>query len=353
MTGSCVACGLPAHPLIAPLDDSGVCRQCREYRPIEYLGRDRLQSLLDTSRNPGGKYDCIVNISGGRDSAYTLLAMVRDYGMRALAVNYANPFTHEQAKRNITNMVRALGVDLVQFSFPGRLHERILAHNIRTWFRRPDPAMVPVICIGCKIIWPEIVKIARRNGVRCIVNGGNPYEYTSFKKLLLGVPAGAGLAETYLGNLRGLLAGALGNLAYLDPRYLATTAKAYLFSNQYAIGSRLTGQRLRAIDLFHYVPWDENTVLSRIRRELGWDHPHGSGSSWRFDCAIGHLKDYMYMMTLGLTEKNDFYAKAVREGMMTLRQALARLREENAIDYASIRGVLSTAGSDDIPIATL
>jgi len=347
----CIKCGLPAHPLIAPQDGRGVCRQCRDYRKIEYLGRDRLLALLDASRNPRGKYDCIVNVSGGRDSAYTLLALVRDYGMRALAVNYANPFTHEQAKRNITDMVSALAVDLVQFSFPGRLHERILAHNIRTWFQRPDPAMVPVICIGCKIIWPEIVKIANTHGVTCIINGGNPYEYTSFKKLLLGVPEGAGLAETYLKNVRGLLAGALGNLAYLDPRYLATTAKAYLFNNQYALGSRLTGKRLRAIDLFHYVPWDEATVLHRIRRELGWDHPRGSGSSWRFDCAIGHLKDYMYLTTLGLTEKNDFYAKTVREGVMTRRQALARLRTENRVQCDRIRELLSSVGISDITIA--
>ena len=344
----CLKCGLPAHPLIAPLDKASVCRQCREYQPIKYLGRERLAGLLDTFRNGQGKYDCIVNISGGRDSAFTLLTLAKDFGMRVLAVNYANPFTHEQAKRNIAAMTAALKVDLEQFGFPGQLHEKLLRHNIRAWFKKPSAAMAPVICIGCKIIWPEIIRIAKRNGVRCIVNGGNPYEYTSFKKLLLGVSAGAGLAETYLKNLKGLLSQAAANLSYLDPRYLATTAKAYLFSNQYALGSRLLGAQLQYIDLFHYIPWEEQTVLSRITNELGWDYPHESGSTWRFDCKIGHLKDYMYLRTIGQTEKNDFYAKTIREGLMTRQAAMERLRSENHVQYDQIREVFAAAGIDGI-----
>jgi hypothetical protein len=63
------------------------------------------------------------------------------------------------------------------------------------------------------------------------------------------------------------------------------------------------------LDFFHYVPWEEAKVISRIQEELDWDYPRELPSTWRFGCRIAHLKDYMYLMSLGVTEKDGFYAK--------------------------------------------
>jgi len=224
-----------------------------------------------------------------------LLKLAKDYSLKVLAVNYENPFTDPQAKKNIVNAVSTLGIKLIQFSFKNYRHEKILRNNILTWFKNPSAAMVPVICIGCKIIWPRILKIAKEHGVKLIVNGGNPYEYTSFKKELLGVRSSSELEKTYLFNIVGLINESIRNSRYLNLRYLPMTLKAFLFSNQYAIGSRVFGHGIRRIDLFHYLEWDEKTVLTRIQDELDWDCPQESHGTWRFDCQISHLKDFLYL----------------------------------------------------------
>jgi tRNA(Ile)-lysidine synthase TilS/MesJ len=332
---------MPSRPPLISLDNEGVCNYCRNHQAITFKGEEPLIRILKESRNKRNKYDCMVNISGGRDSSYTLLSLVRDYRMRVLAVNYANPFTDEQAKKNIENMVRILGVDFIQFNLKHYIHEKILRNNILTWFKNPSAAMVPTICIGCKIIWPEMLKIARKNQIKCIVNGGNPYEYTSFKRELLGISMNANLKWTYFANIRGLFRESLKNLSYLNPRYLPVTLKGYLFGNQYAIGSRLFARSIRGIDFFHYIPWNENKIISRIRDELDWDYPRNLNSTWRFDCNIAHLKDFMYLKTLGITEKDDFYSKMIRERQITREQGLTRIKNENRLHLDLIYDVFS------------
>jgi len=263
-----------------------------------------------------------------------------------------NPFTDNQASTNIENMVKALDVDIVRFSITSNIHKACFRHNLITWFKNPSPAMVPMMCIGCKIIWKDILQIAKHYHISLIINGGNPYEYTSFKKELLDVSHSENLATTYFKNIRGLVKETLRNSSYLMPKYVPTLLKGYLFNNQYSIGSRLLGKTIKRIDLFHFIEWNEDEIISRITRELNWDYPRHLASTWRFDCKIGHLKDYMYMKTLGMTEKDDFYAKLVREGLMSRKAALQRLNVENQIHMDIIEDILtdSELSIESIPI---
>lgn len=337
----CATCVLPSTTPGIVFDTKSVCNYCTTYERFRYQGEQNLLDTLDAHRNTEKKYECMVNVSGGRDSAYTLLKIKKDYGMKVLAVNYKNPFTHIQATKNIRNMVKALGVDLVTFRHKSHIHESCFKNNLIAWFKNPSPAMVPMMCIGCKIIWKEIIAIARRYDISMIINGGNPHEYTSFKKELLHVSQQEGLTSTYVKNIRGLVMESVKNLSYLKPQYVPVLLKGYLFANQYSIGTRLYGKGIERVDLFHYIEWNEKEIISRITEELQWDYPHDLDSTWRFDCKIGHLKDFMYTKTLHMTEKDDFYAKLVREGLISRNKALERLCTENKLHLNIVREILS------------
>jgi hypothetical protein len=347
----CQRCVMPSIPNLISINGDGICQQCRDYDPFHNKGEEALLKVLESHKDRRNRYDCMVTVSGGRDSAFALLKLVKDYKMRVLAVNYENPFVDEQASANIENMVKKLRVPLLQFHLKGNIHERILKNNIMAWFQKPSPAMVPVICIGCKIIWPRIMKIAQEQNIRCIVNGGNPYEYTAFKKQLLGVSQNAGLVSTYFFNAFRLAKEALHNVSYIKPEYLPFTIAGFLFANQYAIGSRLLGFKLDKIDLFHYIPWEENVVLARIQDELDWRYPEALHSSWRFDCRLSHLKDLMYLISLGVTEKDDFYSKLVREAKMSREEALERVRLENEVPLNIIEGIFRQLGIHQIHVS--
>lgn len=72
-----------------------------------------LDKLLSKIKNEGiGKpYDCIVGVSGGVDSSYTLLK-VKELGLRPLAVHMDNGWNSELATNNIHNLIEGLNVDL-------------------------------------------------------------------------------------------------------------------------------------------------------------------------------------------------------------------------------------------------
>ncbi len=109
----CTTCILPeSYPNIT-FDDRGECNYCKNYTRISYLGSDKLKADLMAARSKKGKYDCIVPISGGKDSTYVLYQITRIYGLRALAFNYDNGVTHPQAQENVRTIAEKLGVDLV------------------------------------------------------------------------------------------------------------------------------------------------------------------------------------------------------------------------------------------------
>jgi hypothetical protein len=343
----CSRCVLPESTPQISFDKDGVCNYCREYQRLQYQGEAELVKFLDSHRRKNSKYDCIVTISGGRDSTYTLLRLVKDYKMKVLVVNYENPFAHPQAKANIENAVKILGVDLQRFKLKNKIHERTFKNNVNAWFRKPNPGLVPMMCVACKNLWWEILKIAKENDIHCVISGGNRFEEVSFKKVLLNTSAGEGAETALIKEIYGLLKTTSRNLAYFKPRFLPTLIKGYLFGNPYALGSRIFKRGVEGKDLFFYIPWSEEEVVSRITSELDWDYPREYHSTWRFDCRLGHMKDYMYLKTLGLTEKDDYYSKMVRERLMTREEALIRLNIENVIPLGEIRELLKKAGIED------
>jgi len=343
----CTRCVLPDQTPNIIFDEDGVCNYCHTYQRFSYKGEADLREVLDTVRSTEGEYDCVVGLSGGRDSSYLLLKLVKDYDMRVLAVNYENPFTVPQARANIENAIKALNVDLVQFGDKNDRHKRVFRKTVKAWFKNPSPALIPIVCIGCKPAWFEIYKIAKQRGVCCIASGGNPFEVISFKKELVGISRDEAPERAffkYVYSLREILK----NSAYFSPICLQTLMKSYLFGNPYSIGLRLYERNMTWVEMFNYIVWDEREIEPRIKSELGWESPTHLESSWRFDCRVKHLVDFMYIKTLGMTDKDDFYAKMVREGLMKREDALRRLQSENKLYMDEIELLLEQAGFEDV-----
>ena len=340
----CSKCVLPETTPNISFDEDGVCNYCHSYKNFKYEGEEKLLELLYSQKRKNSKYDFVMGLSGGRDSSYALLKVVKDYGMKVLAVNYENPFVDPQAKKNIDNIVDILNIDIVKFKLKRNIHERTFKHNLQTWLKKPSAGLVPMMCIACKTILPGIIKCAKKYGVKCIILGGNPYEYTSFKKELLNVSRDQSYESTSVQSIFGVIRESLKNPRYYHPKCIPTLIKGYLYTDPYSLGPRFFASDIKFIDLFHYIPWIEKDVISRIMAELKWDYPRNFKSNWRFDCRIGHLKDFLYMNTLCMTEKDDLYSKMIRERMITRIDALNRLKLENKIYHKEIEELLNEIG---------
>ena len=117
----CRRCVMDTTAASITFDHDGVCNFCSEflerYEVINSL--DELQKSVRLNEfvqkvkksGKGRKYDCIVGVSGGVDSSWTLVE-VKKLGLRPLAVHMDNGWNSELAQKNISNLIKSLGVDL-------------------------------------------------------------------------------------------------------------------------------------------------------------------------------------------------------------------------------------------------
>ena len=117
----CSKCILTAEYPNIEFDENGVCNYCNYYEKIQtqltdfdQLGKS-FQQRIEHHRGSGKKYDCLVGLSGGKDSSYVLYYLVRKCGLRVLAYTGDNGFLTEYAFDNIRRVVNKLDVDHLFF----------------------------------------------------------------------------------------------------------------------------------------------------------------------------------------------------------------------------------------------
>src|SRR4051812_29762983 len=100
------------------LDGEGLCNACRSYEARKVVDWDerknQLMQVLEKYRRDAGNWDCIVPVSGGKDSTYQVVRMLQ-LGLNPLCVTSTTCDLSTLGRQNIENLKR-LGVDYVEFS---------------------------------------------------------------------------------------------------------------------------------------------------------------------------------------------------------------------------------------------
>jgi hypothetical protein len=341
----CKKCVLPENYPGIEFNEQGVCRYCATHRERRYLGgealRQRIESFLEGKEDRNRDYDCVLGVSGGRDSTYLLHYLVKALDLRVLAYFSDNGFTPEQTRQNLRNTTDILGVELVTEE---QDHLRkCLKHHVLSWMHRPSPAMIGVLCTGCRLGMDlGIYNCARKNEIPVIVMGGTPFESRGYKTSIMRAnPKSSKHSSFVLGYLSQV---ARNPTWALNPTCLVTQIREYYYHYYRKIATRTDGDILRVSPFASYIRWKEDEIVSTIKSELEWEkNPHVE-SSWRGDCDVALLKSYLYRRTLGFNDKDDGLSSLIRDGQISREEALERLEKEGEIPEAVIEGVLAKLG---------
>lgn len=117
----CARCLYPAnHPLNIVIGDDGICSGCRVHEEKDVLDwterRQKLASILDQYRSRTGRtFDCIVPVTGGRDSHFIVDTIKREFGMNPLLVSYNQHYNTALGIRNLSYLRTQTDCDFVQF----------------------------------------------------------------------------------------------------------------------------------------------------------------------------------------------------------------------------------------------
>lgn len=117
----CCRCVLPSTKPGLKLDEQGVCSACRSVELKHTIDWDARAAALTSMCNEirgsnGNGYECIVPVSGGKDSCYQAYMMSQVYKLKTLAVVVVPHLQTVEGIENLNALVSGLGVDLIKIS---------------------------------------------------------------------------------------------------------------------------------------------------------------------------------------------------------------------------------------------
>ncbi len=84
-----------------------------------------VEELKKICKDSPGKYDCMVGMTGGKDSTYLLYYTTEVLKLRPLAVNYDTGFMTEEVVENMINATDQLGVDFIRYRVDGKFLRKL------------------------------------------------------------------------------------------------------------------------------------------------------------------------------------------------------------------------------------
>ena len=92
----CSKCVYPFATVNLNIEDDGVCSSCRTFEAFEKIPeenwakrKDKLKEIIEASRKKNqSNYDCLIPVSGGKDSYYQAHVLIEDFGLKPLLMTY-------------------------------------------------------------------------------------------------------------------------------------------------------------------------------------------------------------------------------------------------------------------------
>lgn len=341
----CTRCILPhTYPFIS-FDDEGVCNYCRQYEKQKVHGYEALEKALEPYRSKDGSPDCLVGLSGGRDSCYGLHVLKKEFGMNPVAYTYDWGLTTEKSRRNQSLMCGKLGVEHVVRSPDIVKKRRHIRKNILAWSKRPHLGMIPLFQAGDKDFYHYGRQLRKEMGIDLtVLCSGYQLEQREFMVGFMGVD------QPPIRNNADFYYYPVATKAHLAARYALEYVKNPAYINESffdSIRAYFMSFVMKAnfLYLFKYIPWEEKKIEKTLQDEYDWERDKEYGKNqWRMGDGQTAFNNYIYHLVAGFTEFDTFRANQIREGMITRDEALELIRQDNEPKTEVMRDFFFTVG---------
>ncbi len=298
--------------------DGGVCDACISYenrKTIDWDARKQeLSKILDKYRSRDGKnYDCIIPVSGGKDSHFQTIKML-EMGMNPLCVTATTDKLSEIGRRNIEN-IKKLGVDYIEVSTNPVVRRRINRLALKQVGDISWPEHVSIFTIP--------VRVAVEYNVPLIIWGENAQNEN-------GGPAAA--AKDNVLNRRWLEEfGGMNGLRVVDLLGQEGIEQKHLIQFTYPTDEELQRVGVTGIYTGYYLPWDGHTNAF-IAQAHGFEaYPtivEGSIVAYEnLDNLQMRVHDYFKFLKFGYDRATDWACWHIRRGRLSRQEAIELVKK--------------------------
>jgi N-acetyl sugar amidotransferase len=137
----CVRCVMPNTKPGVFLDERGLCNACRSQemkRKVDWKSRRKeLEAIIDEIKVTNtSSYDCLVPVSGGKNSWYQAWMMKEVFGMKVLCCVMAPHLPTTEGIYNLNQMVDSIGLDIIKITLKPSVYKKI---RKKAFIRQGEP----------------------------------------------------------------------------------------------------------------------------------------------------------------------------------------------------------------------
>ena len=301
-------------------DDNGICSGCRiseEKKKIDWEERAKLlEKVFDRYRSKdGSNYDCIIPVSGGKDSHFQTYIVKEVYGMNPLLVTYNHQFNTAKGIRNLTNMVVKFGCDHVRFTPNPQLLPRLMRVSLE---KMGDP------CWHCHAgIFTFPVQVAVKFNIPLIVWGeqvfmelGGMYSHNDMVEMTRKFRREHGMrgydAEDMVDEKE--------NIRLSDLKW-----------GIYPSDEEIERVGVRGIYLNNFIPWDPKAQTELMIKEYEFEtskQPRSFNCYDNVECPhCNGMHDYLKWLKFGYGRGTDHSVDLIRSGRMKRKTGIEMVRK--------------------------
>ena len=174
----CTNCLIPETVPGIVLSATGICNLCSAPPPdqaAEEAARQQreadLEQALSEARKHSGRHQCVVALSGGKDSLYLLYKLRVEYRLRVLAYT-VDVNIPRIAWDNIRRAVAKLDVDHIIYSPPRSLYEKLFRYLLRN--QEPRGAVYTVSYVYAPLFEGDAIRLAIEKDIPLVLAGYSP-----------------------------------------------------------------------------------------------------------------------------------------------------------------------------------
>lgn len=326
----CTKCVMPDTRPGITFDENGVCSACQSYehrKEVNYDDRfEELKKLCDKYRGMNGPdgYDCMIAVSGGKDSHFQVHLMKNIMGMNPLLVSVEDNFPMTEAgKHNLKNISEAFGCDLITMKPNIKAQKAIMKYTFEKYGK-------PTYFVD-RYIYSYPLWMALKFNTPLLVYGenvsheygGNNGEETYSAKDQINNGVGSGISKEELIRETGVSA---KDLNFFDA---PTPAEM---------------EKLDPMYVSYFIPWNSFHNYE-VAKKYGfhdltheWNRTHHIENMDQVDSRAYLVHSWLKYPKFGHASATDYAARMVRYGMISRDEAFELVKKhDHALDPLCVR----------------
>jgi len=315
----CTKCVMPETVEGQKFDKKGLCITCQAQETKKKVDwdakRKELDKILkDAKEKSGNNYDCIVPISGGKDSIYQLHVIVKEYGLKPLAVTFHHGWFSKTGWYNLYNCLEKMDIDHVMFTPAPSLVNRIAKRSVEK---------IGDACYHCHAgVAAFTLQMAVAYNINLIIWGESAAEYghqgNTYDKYVV-------FDRDYFTKLSSKL-----SLDEFKCEYL-TDKDLFPFN----VPSVEACKNIKGIHLGNYIPWDTEEQVAFAKEKYNWKGRQCGGAYKDYksvECSMSAIHDFLCYLKRGFGRASIQASQDIRNMEISRDQAIYLVNKHERIE---------------------